>query len=191
MTTREQIIAAAKEAGIHENWNPADWYQVSPEQLPIFYNIAYEAGAASMDAEIADLKRELDNEQARDIHSCHPNCSRVGCVNRRLRAELAAEQAKNVKLREVLKKTTVALEHRWEVIANRAAPVLEGVIDEAHSEGIIALATPSDTSALEAIVKKAGEVMRGRCAQSADDNCHFSTCDSIQLLPAVTLEDLK
>jgi hypothetical protein len=54
------------------------------------YAEGYRLGSASRDAEVAELKRELDNEQARDIHSCHPNCSREGCVNRRLRAELAA-----------------------------------------------------------------------------------------------------
>jgi hypothetical protein len=40
------------------------------------------------DAEVADLQRQLDNERARGIHSCHANCSRDGCVNRRLRALL-------------------------------------------------------------------------------------------------------
>lgn len=40
-----------------------------------------------------------------------------------------------------LKETTFALEHRWEVIANRAAPVMEGVIDAAHTTGIQALNT--------------------------------------------------
>jgi len=38
-------------------------------------------------AEIAELKRELENERTRDIHSCGPDCQRAGCVNRRLRAE--------------------------------------------------------------------------------------------------------
>lgn len=34
------------------------------------------------------LREELANEQARGIHSCHPNCTRDGCVNRRLRGLL-------------------------------------------------------------------------------------------------------
>lgn len=35
------------------------------------------------------LREELENEQARGIHSCHPNCTRDGCVNRRLRGMLS------------------------------------------------------------------------------------------------------
>ena len=42
---------------------------------------------------------------------------------------------------EALKETTKALEHRWEVVANRAAPVMESVIDAAHTKGISALST--------------------------------------------------
>lgn len=52
------------------------------------FQSGFNAGAASRDAEIAELQRKLANEQARDIHSCHPDCTREGCVNRRLRAEL-------------------------------------------------------------------------------------------------------
>jgi len=42
---------------------------------------------SKLQAEIVELKRELENERARDIHSCGPDCSRAGCVNRRLRDE--------------------------------------------------------------------------------------------------------
>lgn len=38
---------------------------------------------------IERLTTELANERARDIHSCHADCTRAGCVNRRLRAELS------------------------------------------------------------------------------------------------------
>ena len=43
--------------------------------------------------QIEELQRELDNERARDIHSCHDHCTRVGCVNRRLRAQIEELQA--------------------------------------------------------------------------------------------------
>lgn len=34
-----------------------------------------------------------ERDQARDqLHTCHPDCSQAGCVNRRLREELAAAQ---------------------------------------------------------------------------------------------------
>ena len=52
---------------------------------------------------------------------------------------------------------------------------------------------PQDTSALEAMIAKAGEVMRQRCAEYAID--HFfrgdEKADEIRSLPGVTLEDLK
>ena len=56
MTThdKDKIIAAAKEAGFAE-WENTD----SPEFLALiaeFYTIAFAAGAASRDAEIAELK---------------------------------------------------------------------------------------------------------------------------------------
>jgi hypothetical protein len=46
---------------------------------------------------VADLERQLANEKARDIHSCHNDCTRNGCVNRRLReqnAELQKDSAR-------------------------------------------------------------------------------------------------
>lgn len=67
MTTRKEIVAAAKEAGVPDNWNAADWYFVSPHPLERFYTIAFEAGAASQamaiaakDAEIAELQAHID-----------------------------------------------------------------------------------------------------------------------------------
>lgn len=65
-----------------------EWAAKNKNNGAITCDEAYKAGAASRDAEIAELQRKLANEQARDIHSCHPDCTREGCVNRRLRAEL-------------------------------------------------------------------------------------------------------
>lgn len=39
--------------------------------------------------EIERLTAELANARAADIHSCHDQCTRAGCVNARLRAEVA------------------------------------------------------------------------------------------------------
>lgn len=39
-------------------------------------------------ADLEDAQKELENERSRGIHSCHDNCTRDGCVNRRLREEL-------------------------------------------------------------------------------------------------------
>ena len=61
MTTREQIIAAAKLSEIvsanyrYDSTDEADWIDIEN-----FYNIAFEAGRASRDAEVALLK--ADNE---------------------------------------------------------------------------------------------------------------------------------
>lgn len=178
MTTREQIIAAAKEAGFNPGFLGHIYVGSSTEAVERFYAIAHEAGAASRDAEIADLKRELDNEQARDIHSCHPNCSREGCVNRRLRAELAAAIA-------ACKAKDEALRHLW----NERTP-------DSYDEAGAAIAIQPDDAALEAIVKKAGEVMREKCVEYMlldrkaldSDQAVF---EAIRALPAVTLEDLK
>jgi hypothetical protein len=47
---------------------------------------------------IADLERQLANEEARDIHSCHADCPRNGCVNRRLRERIEALEKQNAEL---------------------------------------------------------------------------------------------
>lgn len=63
-----------------------------------------------------------------------------------------------------------------------------------------ALSLPQDTSALEAMIQKAGEVMRARCAVEAyewamayvvEDTAPVGNADAIRALPSVTLEDLK
>ncbi len=58
MTTREQIIAAAKEAGCHSIFLGAQ--MVSIESLERFYAIAFAVGAASRDAEIGMLITYLE-----------------------------------------------------------------------------------------------------------------------------------
>ena len=58
MTTREQIIASAKEAGFPE-WENTD----DPEFLKVIeklYVVAFQSGAASRDAEIAELVAALE-----------------------------------------------------------------------------------------------------------------------------------
>jgi len=38
--------------------------------------------------QVEELQEELDNEKAREIHTCHDNCTKDGCVNRRLRQQI-------------------------------------------------------------------------------------------------------
>lgn len=56
------------------------------------------------DAEIEGIKEELENEQARGIHSCSPFCNRPLCVARRqikyLQAEVEALREKLKKIRQ-------------------------------------------------------------------------------------------
>ena len=61
-----------------------------------------------------------------------------------------------------------------------------------YVSNIEALAQPTDTSALEAYIAEAGEVMRERCLYEADIAYHNKhCCDEIRALPGVTLADLK
>jgi len=113
-------------------------------------------------------------------------------------AELAAEQAKNAALRDAL---------------NRLQEACNGEDDNefyaANSAATKYLSAPSDTSALEAMIAKAGEKMREKCANLCDDSAKsLSACPKsaqndaaisaienkatrIRTLPGVTLEDLK
>ena len=62
------------------------------------------------------------------------------------------------------------------------------------------IALPQDTSALEAMIQKAGEVMRERCFAACNADKYPNECDksiaydcrlAIRTLPGVTLGDLK
>lgn len=100
--------------------------------------------------------------------------------NRELEERLAASQANEQKLKSAL---LIEAMH-WRTVTSKSE-----IKDE------INLLFPSDTTALSAMIAKAGEVMRERCASEFYQPHveHFG--DSIQLtiraLPSVTLEDLK
>lgn len=106
-----------------------------------------------------------------------------------LRQQLAALQAVNQQYRE-------ALEHLSLYVAYNGDDWVQLRAKEA-------LATQQDTSALEAMIAKAGEVMRERCFDSVQaemgeqyiDSPHWYVAearrDTISTLPGVTLEDLK
>lgn len=94
---------------------------------------AFQAGAASRDAEIARLKSVPMKYRRMEFNA------QLQTENDQLREQVAM-------LRDTLKETVAALEHRWEVIANRSAPVMESVIDAAHTRGIKALAATEPKS---------------------------------------------
>ena len=118
--------------------------------------------------------------------------------NAKLSKQLAAEQAKNVGLRDFIASAQVSsgVCCCGEAMDGHSSPMSCGhspVDMWDHAVGKL-LDAPSDTSALEAIVKKAGEVMRERSINVAWNNepdCNGPIEMEIRTLPAVTLEDLK
>ena len=58
-------------------------------RLRTFANEGFPIATEAAD-ELERLTRELANARAIDVHSCGPGCTRPGCVNAGLRAELAA-----------------------------------------------------------------------------------------------------
>jgi Skp family chaperone for outer membrane proteins len=114
---------------------------------------------AEKDSEIERLRSEADPE-ALHIAYLHGQADR--------NQQLAAAQVREHQYREAVIQLAVqtTAEDR-EMIADKA------------------LSLPSDTSTLEAIVQKAGEVMRERCRESVHGNWQIGA------LPGVTLEDLK
>lgn len=103
--------------------------------------------------------------------------------------QLAAEQAKNVRLLDFIARAQVSsgVCCCGEPMDGHSSPMSCGhspVDMWDHAVGKL-LDAPSDTSALEAIVKKACEVMRERCAE-----VWMMGETHIRALPAVTLDDL-
>ena len=125
-------------------------------------------------------------------------------ANLSLRQQLAAEQAKNMELRDLIARAHVSSGVCCcvEPMYVHPSPMSCGhspVDMWDHAVGKL-LDAPSDTAMLEAYVTKAGEKMRVNCIAAAgpedsyqDDwiRAKIDACDAIRALPAVTLEDLK
>lgn len=71
-----ELKAAASRA--IEHGHPIDW-SVDSQPKHIIYDLI---------ADLEESQSKVEKERARGIHSCHDNCTRDGCVNRRLREEL-------------------------------------------------------------------------------------------------------
>ena len=133
---------------------------------------------AQLDAAMAEIKRlsAISKDNYYKLQQWKGAC---------LEAEhkLAAEQAKNAGLREVLRSAEDYMfgPTAWE-------PEDEALFLKALTE---ALSTPSDTSALEAYVAKAGEVMRERVVETILASAHGFPMREIRALPGVTLADIK
>ena len=104
--------------------------------------------------------------------------------------EAAASQARERQLREALVIADNAGDDEWYPYTPEQAKTAIGK----------ALALPQDTSALAAVVQKAGEVIRERCFDACNADKYPNECDksiaydcrlTIRALPGVTLWDLK
>ena len=147
----------------------------------------FQAGAASRDAEVVSLTNQRDYEYVR--------AENAEQERDQLRAELAAEQAKSVEVRDFIARAQVSsgVCCCGEAMDGHSSPMSCGhspVDMWDYAVGKL-LDAPSAISALEAYVAKAGEKMRTDAMQAADANNQFAAYDAIRTLPPVTLEDLK
>lgn len=149
-----------------------------------------EKQAAELEAARAEIERLENQVQARDAELWGRTQKIL-----QLEQQLAAEQAKNVGLRDFIARAQVSsgVCCCGEPIDGHSSPMSCGhspVDMWDHAVGKL-LDAPSDTSSLEAIVKKAGEVMRERVVETILASAHGFPMREIRILPAVTLEDLK
>lgn len=114
-----------------------------------------------------------------------------------LREQLAASQAREQQLLEAISKVLDVVDpsnHQHgcdcDPDVGYFCPACKWASDPVYLSAKQALSLPSDTSALESIIQKAGEVMRERCAVKADWYSSF-VGERIRALHGVTLEDLK
>ena len=183
---------------VKEIWLKANPKNVERYTAPLYtlgqLTEAYEAGkreqASELEAARAEIERLENQVQARDAELWGRTQKIL-----QLEQQLAAEQAKNVGLRDFIARAQVSsgVCCCGEPIDGHSSPMSCGhspVDMWDHAVGKL-LDAPSDTSSLEAIVKKAGEVMRERCASESCRSHEYDATKAIRTLPAVTLEDLK
>lgn len=157
---------------VKEIWLKANPKNVERYTAPLYtadqLTEAYEAGKQDQAAELEAARAEIERKMS---------------AGQFVLEQLAAEQAKNVELRELV-------EHF--ALIDLGRNLLPGDFGLWVLRARKAISTPDDTSALEDIVKKAGEVMREKCADASIDlYSERSTFEAIHALPGVTLEDLK
>ena len=96
--------------------------------------------------------------------------------------KLAASQAREAKLRGQI----LRMIDRWWPFVHKELFASDTARD-LYREASDSIQPPHVTSALEALIAKAGEVMRERCLAEINYNNHVE----VRALPCVTLEDLK
>lgn len=183
---------------VKEIWLKANPKNVERYTAPLYtadqLTEAYEAGkqdqAAELEAARAEIERLENQVQARDAELWGRTQKIL-----QLEQQLAAEQANNVELLDFIARAQVSsgVCCCGEPIDGHSSPMSCGhsPVDMWDHAVRKLLDDPSDTSSLEAIVKKAGEVMRERCASESCRSHEYDATKAIRTLPAVTLEDLK
>lgn len=190
---REQLSVAASEilALRKANKECVEYFAESQKDL------------AEKDAEIERLDREVDEltrfheEDMRQIQRLQMALAYTEALELGTAERLAAANAEIARLKaNSVKRTHELLDG---IIAQAASQLREQQLREALDRiGITsldarqiaddALAIHTDTSDLEAVIQKAGEVMRERCLEHVG---LLSENQSIRAIPDVTLEDLR
>ena len=137
---------------------------------------------AEKDAEIARLRKEQEQygpDKVAIQKQAWVEADRQRQINE-LRQQLAASQTKKRQLREAIGICMKEIESWYDEV---------GYDRFNHPEVNKALALPQDTSALEAVVQRAGEVMRERVMRARGNGQLYPV--EIHALPGVTLEDLR
>ena len=147
------------------------------------------ASQAGKDAEIERLTSDFDIQQ-----------SQLG----EMLEKLAASQTRERQLREALKAAAGKFHNyaEYHSMKERTRDNIEKIERNMALARMCdeALDTPTDTSALEAMIQKAGEVMRERCLSEIDPKYYThgllkevveGCCGDLRSLPNVTLEDLR
>lgn len=155
-------------------------------QIAIYQRTAKENGGAAVDAmvaqdQIAELRVEIERIQFK--------LQRAEMESVCAKREAAASQARELQLRDSI------IRFRNEKALERASSIraTEGYAAMEHA----ALNAPRYTSALEALIAKAGEVMRSQallefwCPFGAEVIGTDQVREKIRALPGVTLEDLQ
>lgn len=190
---RKEYLSAIEWAGKHQELS---------EQLHAAM-IAHEHVVAEKDAEIKRLKEDVAIEAANGRHWSNAYSEWVKsdkvaqklieyeAKNWLLETQLAASQLREQRLREASEK----------LLASMSGTLAESVF--AFQMLILKESLrgqPTDTSALEAVVQRAGEVMRERCLSEIDPKYYThgllkevveGCCGDLRALPGVTMEDLR
>src|SRR5574343_1297718 len=196
---REQDAAGTERRRVMHKAHETIWLQVDPDGEsydPEQWSLEDDATWCKDQINANDIKYVRADIAEAELTAARAEIERLMAYNETRTAEvlaatqrLAAEQAKNVELREALESAINGLTWWMDNMPHDVTDVDFAEIDALQE----ALAAPSDTSALEAIVKKAGEVMRRWATDQEMLKGHAGpliVVYAIRALPAVTLDDL-